>query len=563
MFGAKKENTILPGPVPIEDIHDNENASTGASESPDKEEWGNLFPCAREMLEGVPEAIGEEAVRILAKHLRASGASQDSTLEKLLSWNKMNASPLDEWGIESATREAYAERGGKSRKALGCGEPFMEQFCSQDCPIASKAIKGDAKKYFRYDKFLPKMLADEMIGENNFIYTGELLHTYQDGVYMPNGEAFAKRRCREKLNYEANIRFVEEVLAHISDMTSTETDKLNTFKNLINLENGMYDWRLGKLLEHSPDYLSTLRIPVTYDQQADCLEVDKFFKTTLPADCIGLIEEWLGYVLTPDTDFQRALVLTGSGSNGKSVCLRLIEAMVGSANTSKIPLQELERHKFKRACLFGMLVNVFADLDATDLESSSYFKTIVVGDPIDAERKFKEPFSFRPFSRLIYSANSIPRSPDTSVGFYRRLTIIKFPYQFLDNPDRHLIDKLTTPGELSGLLNRALAGLVRLHARNGFSEIETTEKSLAEYKRWNDPVAAFLQDKCDLNDIAGRIERGQLYNIYLKYCKIEGFNPESKIAFFRKIRSTPGVGEVEGDNGQYIFTGIKIKITNR
>jgi len=418
-------------------------------------------------------------------------------------------------------------------------------------------MMDDAEKYLIHGKFSPKMLADELIEENKFVYAGELLHTYRNGVYVPEGEIFAKKRCREKLGNKANIRFVREVISHICDTTFTETDRLNTFKNFINLENGMYDWRLGKLLAHSPHYLSTLRIPITYDPQVRCPEIDKFFETTLPADCTDLIEEWFGYVLIPDTSFQKALVLTGSGGNGKSVCLRLIEEMVGSANISVVPLQELEGHRFKRAELFGKLVNIFADLNAIDLKKSSHFKAVVVGDPIDAERKFKNPFFFTPFARLIYSANSIPRSTDTSIGFYRRLTIVEFPNQFL-NPDRHLIDKLTTPEELSGLLNRALAGLVRLHTRNDFSEIETTEKRLAGYKRYNDPITAFLQDKCDLSNIKGRIGRGQLYYEYLKYCQTEGFKTESKFTFYKKVRSTPGIGEVEGDAGQRFFIGINV-----
>ena len=121
--------------------------------------------------------------------------------------------------------------------------------------------------------------------------------------------------------------------------------------------------------------------------------------------------------------------------------------------------------------LFGKLANVFADLDRRALKGTSYFKTIVSGDSIDAERKFKSTFSFTPYAKLIFSANEIPHSSDNTFAFYRRWCIIPFNNKFEgEKADVNLLHKLTTPEELSGLLNRALQGLIRLIDNNGFTE---------------------------------------------------------------------------------------------
>jgi len=90
-------------------------------------------------------------------------------------------------------------------------------------------------------------------------------------------------------------------------------------------------------------------------------------------------------------------------------------------------------YRFKRAELYGKLVNIFADLDNKSLQSTSYFKTIVSGDAIDAERKNQDPFSFRPFSRMIFSASEIPKSPDRSYAYYRRWCIVPFPNTAMSN----------------------------------------------------------------------------------------------------------------------------------
>jgi hypothetical protein len=73
-----------------------------------------------------------------------------------------------------------------------------------------------------------------------------------------------------------------------------------------------------------------------------------------------------------------------------------------------------------------------------------------------SERKNKNPFSFKPYARLLFSCNEIPRNyGDRSEGFYRRLIIIRF-----ENPvppekrDPNLIEKLAS--ERDGIFMWAL-----------------------------------------------------------------------------------------------------------
>ena len=75
----------------------------------------------------------------------------------------------------------------------------------------------------------------------------------------------------------------------------------------------MYNWIEDKLIPHDQKYLSTMRIPVKYNPEAKCPEVDHFFKTTIPPDCIPIVEELLGYATIPDTKMEKAFILLGSG----------------------------------------------------------------------------------------------------------------------------------------------------------------------------------------------------------------------------------------------------------
>ena len=251
-------------------------------------------------------------------------------------------------------------------------------------------------------------------------------------------------------------------------------------------------------------------------------------------------------------------MLVGSGANGKSTFLTVLENFIGKDNISKVPLQELSDNRFKRAELFGKLVNLFADLDNRALESTSYFKTIVTGDSIDAERKHQDPFSFRPFARLVFSANEIPRSRDKSFAYYRRWAIIPFEKQFVGvNDNKGLAEELTRPENLSALLNCALPSLKAIQQRQAFSEPGKVKEALNEYEKQNDPIKAFVADCCEFNATA-RVERGLLYDKFCQYCNETGFKAVTNRNFYQRMRVFNEIREVQQDNGKRVFEGIKL-----
>jgi len=99
---------------------------------------------------------------------------------------------------------------------------------------------------------------------------------------------------------------------------------------------------------------------------------------------------------------------------------------------------------------------------------------LVGNDLIGAEVKFGKHFTFENHVKLVFSANKIPETEDDTDAFFRRWIIIVFPNQFTDDKnaehkaDHSIIDKLTTPEELSGLLNKSLKSLHNLLETNRF-----------------------------------------------------------------------------------------------
>ena len=371
--------------------------------------------------------------------------------------------------------------------------------------------------------FTPKLLGDALLARQTYRYAASQLWVYQHGVYTPEGEAALRTDAQELLGNERRVDRINEALSYVEVATRLEDDLAKDFlpdRDYINLDNGRLNWRDGILTSHTSVVFTTVQLPIEYDAGATCDAFDVYLTTTFDPDVAPLIEEILGWCLVPDHRFEHAVMLTGEGENGKSVFLDLLSYLLGEANVSHVALQDLEENRFKAAQLYGKLANVFADLDARGLQSSSMFKTLTTGDPIDAERKHGHPFSFRSYAKLLFSANKIPSSRDRTHAFYRRWLIIPFTRTFdgVGNnakPDKGLRDKLKA--ELPGILNRAIQGLQRLNRNEAFTQPTSVVEAKLAYIRSNDNVRVFLQE-CVLADTNETIVKKEFYRVYESWC---------------------------------------------
>ena len=165
------------------------------------------------------------------------------------------------------------------------------------------------------------------------------------------------------------------------------------------------------------------------------------------------------------------------------------------------------------------------------------FKLMVAGEPIAVERKGEQGFAFKPYARLFFSANTLPRSLDTTDGFFRRLILIRFPNSFIkEAADPNLLQKLTTPEELSGLLNKTVQSLRVLMGRGHFEEPESAMFELSEYWVDCDPLALFVTEACEL-DPANTIKRSALYQAYRNFCQLNGYKPLASRKFTQSLET--------------------------
>lgn len=409
-------------------------------------------------------------------------------------------------------------------------------------------------------KFLPFVLAKHLSETRDVYYSGESFLIYENGVYNISGEKEAGRIIMDYMlpNYciMASIRDCRD---QWDILVSKDFDDFNRNPYLVNVRNGLLDIRDMSFKEHTPSYLSTVQLNVEYNPQVDCPQFKKFLNEVLDCKLIPLVQEIVGYLLTTNTASQKAFVFWGPARTGKSTLLWVVEYLIlGKKNVSNIPWQEIG-DKFKTAELLGKLANVFSDLPSKSIDDTGIFKVVTGEDYLMAEKKNKNPFKFKPFVRLVFSCNELPRNyVDRTEGFYRRLIIVPFNRQI----EKSKIDKALKykfQREKEGILNWALEGLKRLYENNfEFSENELTDGVKKEYKRENNNVISFVEECCEIDSLFS-CSRIEIYEAYREFCVEAGLKALSQIKFNKELEGNFNITRSRSGKLRS-WNGVRIKL---
>ena len=409
-------------------------------------------------------------------------------------------------------------------------------------------------------KFLPFVLAKHLSETRDVYYGGESFLIYENGVYNISGEKEAGRIIMDYMlpNYciMASIRDCRE---QWDILVSKDFDDFNRNPYLVNVRNGLLDIRDMSFKEHTPSYLSTVQLNVEYNPQVDCPQFKKFLNEVLDCKLIPLVQEIVGYLLTTNTASQKAFVFWGPARTGKSTLLWVVEyLLLGKKNVSNIPWQEIG-DKFKTAELLGKLANVFSDLPSKSIDDTGIFKVVTGEDYLMAEKKNKNPFKFKPFARLVFSCNELPRNyVDRTEGFYRRLIIVPFSRQI----EKSKIDKSLKykfQREKEGILNWALEGLKRLYENNfEFSENELTDGVKKEYKCENNNVISFVEECCEIDSLFS-CSRIEIYEAYKEFCVEAGLKALSQIKFNKELEGNFNITRSRSGKLR-LWNGVRIKL---
>lgn len=252
----------------------------------------------------------------------------------------------------------------------------------------------------------------------------------------------------------------------------------------INFQNGTLDLKTMNLGKH--DWQDHFRyvLPYGYDPAADCPMFMKYLAETVPEkEARDVLAEFIGWLFVPDLKLEKILFLYGSGCNGKSVFVEIVEALVGKDNVSHESLSGLcgEYGANSRANLVGKLLNTCSDV-APNAFAGDLFKRLASQEPISAKILYKDVITTDEYGRMLFCLNELPRTNDTSNGFYRRFLIVPFQVQIPKSKTDPELSRKITAQELPGIMNWALKGRERLVKNRKFTESPVMDRALEEYR---------------------------------------------------------------------------------
>lgn len=397
------------------------------------------------------------------------------------------------------------------------------------------------KRTFQHDKFALYMKSQFHIKRIN----GQL-HIYResDGIYISGYRYIENIMTQVIPTLKANQR--TEVLKYL-EVLIPDNEPSNSCENLIAFRNGVYDRRNDVLLPFSPEYIITNKIPWDYNPNA----YDELADNTLnkiscnDKDIRSLLEECIGYCFYRKNNLSKSFILTGVGSNGKSTFLEVLKTLLGESNISQLDIGELD-DRFSTVMMSGKLANIGDDISSEFLEGKTLavFKKAVTGNGIKGEQKNQDAFFFKPYTKLLFSANEIPRMK--SRGFEaikRRILIVPFKATFTrDDPDfdNDIEDKLKSQKSMEYLIQLGMKGLNRALTNKGFTESKKVQEEVEEFEKENNPILGWL-DALDDDTYLCKEEVSTLYLNYSVYCEQNGFKPLSSNIFSKQLQKEKGL----------------------
>ena len=425
---------------------------------------------------------------------------------------------------------------------------------------------GDGAKFFakRVGLLALDLADDVMLGVTcGFNDATQELYVYENGLWRPNRNHIESEIAR-LLGNRYRPAHARAVLDLIRLSPGTARITCDPQPAHINVPNGMLEWATGALLEHSPDYRSTVQLPVRYDPEATCGAFETWLTEVLPPDCYestngseGFIWEVIGYTMYSGNPLHAAVLLYGKGRNGKGTLIRVLKALLGERNCSAVGLHELTENRFRTATLYGKLANLAGDLDSRWIANTAAFKAITGGDLVQAEHKFGHPFEFTPWAFPFYSANKAFGSADSSEGWVSRWTVVPFPNTFGVDPDRGLDAVLQAPDELRGVMARGVRALPALMSRGRFLQPESVIAAKTAFIEASDAVRSWVGEYCTLGFDAWT-PRTSLYRAYQMQTCTDGSKLLSSREFYNRIEQISGIVAAKRD-GVRGFRGIRLR----
>lgn len=316
-------------------------------------------------------------------------------------------------------------------------------------------------------------LAQELMRRVNFIIVCSAIYMFNGIVYeLLDNETLDRlilKELREPIAEIGRPEIISAIRAFVKKEPKLVIDDPTIDPNYIVFRNGRLDIRTMEFADNDPLVFQTSYLNFNYDRyNTHCPNFEKYLESVSGGDpdIKELMLQTHGYIASCSMDAKSFFLFIGEGDTGKSLTIGLDTMFFPNDFVSTIELQALG-DKFSTGNLANVRLNVGGDLPNKPLTPDvvKHVKGITGNDMMTAEKKFVQPFSFKPTCKLVFATNHPLVLQQRDDQFCERLVVIPFDNKIpKDWHDHDLLNKLRD--ELPAIFNMILEAFLRLRNNN-------------------------------------------------------------------------------------------------
>ena len=402
------------------------------------------------------------------------------------------------------------------------------------------------------------LLSEDFANEyNNEILSMTLKATKSSGIEKEETQAKISRLSEivvKLMNITHKKNIIEDAKPLFYDPKFEE--KLDSNEFLIGFQNGIYDLEHGHFRDGRPDDYMHNNTGYDYRKYSEKMpykiNIDRFFEQILPNKNVrDFFKIALSTSISGETKEEKLYILTGSGSNGKSLTVDLMINALGDYYMS-CPITMITRKRGQsnetspeKVRMKGRRFGVFQETDDGEKLNVGIMKEFTGGDKVLVRDLFKgsnEMIEYKPQMKYFLTCNQLPTVPSNDDGTWRRLRVIEFGSKFTDNPTKlneFKMDK-NLKQEIKKWGPSFMSYLINIY-QNDYKDkllIEPSEvmASTNQYKMENDFYTEYLMDRIiQTTNVKDTISKETLWDAFRTWFKTnyEGKPPPKKIEFHK------------------------------
>lgn len=414
-------------------------------------------------------------------------------------------------------------------KSIGCMEDFLDRQLSEAKEALAKAMEA----------LIRAGIPEQTVfaggrGLENQIQSEIQLKAYRAYLGAVSYHKFVMKR--------RDIKYINSALMAVKPMVEVETKDLDSHEFLLNCPDGTYDLRKGMEGRHDHDFADYITMITAFapGDEGKELWLDSVRRTFQgDSELIDYVQQTVGLCAIGDV-YQEALTISyGTGSNGKSTFWNSIAGAMGTysgmISADALTVGCRRNVKPELAEVKGKRILIAAELEEGMRLSTSIVKQLSSTDEIEGEKKYKDPFKFKPTHTLVLYTNHLPRVGAMDTGIWRRLIVIPFNATIMGGGEVKNYSKFLLDNAGPYIVKWIIEGAQKAINNNFKLELpDCVKEAIEKYRADNDWMTHFLDDCCETGQ--GLEEKsGELYASYRAYCARSGEFTRSTTEFYNSL----------------------------